>query len=196
MASLTKRGKTWSLVFKKRVGGRSVRKTYALGTKYKKVAKHKQTEYEKLYEKGIINPFDDHWNLKEFEESRKSTDTSFKTDHIYLEDLKKEFLRTKSHTSDHNLRAYRSILKLFKEHVGQTMPAKHIKPSDIRSFCFQDRLSNATQRNYLKYLKTFFKWLTEEDIIETNPCEKIRPPKKKDKIVDKIIREHQLKTIF
>jgi hypothetical protein len=36
MASLTKRGETWSIVFKKRVDGKSVRKTYALGTKYKK----------------------------------------------------------------------------------------------------------------------------------------------------------------
>jgi integrase len=76
------------------------------------------------------------------------------------------------------------------------MPVKHIKPSDIRTFCFQNRLSNATQRSYLKYLKTFFKWLIDEGIIEINPCEKIHLPRKKDKLVDKIIREGQLQTIF
>jgi hypothetical protein len=66
MASLKKRGKNWSIIFTNRVDGKLLQKTYALGTKYKKVAKHKLTEYEKLYEKEEINPFDEYWNLKEY----------------------------------------------------------------------------------------------------------------------------------
>lgn len=136
-----------------------MRKTYALGTKYKKVAKHKQTEYEKLYEKGKINPFDKNWNLKDYEKSQANSSSSISNKNYFLEDLKKQFLQTKVHLTDSTQRAYRSVIKLFIEDVGQTMPVDKINANDIRSFCIREGLSNASQRNYLRHLKAFFNWL-------------------------------------
>jgi integrase len=196
MASLKKRGKNWSIVFKKSVNGKSIQKTYALGTKYKKVAKHKLTEFEKLYHKGEIDPFDENWNLKEFEEAHKSSNQTAATGSYYLSDLKEDFLVSKSHTAVDTQKSYKYIIKLFIEDVGISITANLVKPSDIRTFCLQDRLSTATQRTYLRHLKAFFNWIVNKGIIEANPCSDVHPPNKKDKIVDKIIREGQLQTIF
>ena len=196
MASLKKRGNYWSIVFKKHVNGKPVRKTYALGTKYKKVAEHKQTEYEKLYQSGEIDPFDPEWNLKEYEKTQQEATNSTISKNYYLDDLKEEFLLTKKHLSSSTNRAYKSVIKLFIESVGQTMPVAQINHKDIRSFCFDSEYSNATKRSYLRHLKAFFNWLEDENHIESNPCEKVSPPQKKDKLVDKIIDQDDLQEIF
>ena len=67
MASLRKRNNYYSIVFATRVDGKLIQKTYALGTKYKKIAEQKKYQYEKLHEAGEINPFADDWNLQEYE---------------------------------------------------------------------------------------------------------------------------------
>jgi hypothetical protein len=71
MASLTKRNGYYSIVFKTTVNGSSYKKTYVLGTKYKKIADQKKIEYQKLYDAGKINPFDDSWNLQEYEKEKE-----------------------------------------------------------------------------------------------------------------------------
>ena len=196
MASLKKRGKYYSIVFKKKVDGKFVYNQFALGTTYKKIAEHKKTEYEKLVQNGEIDPFEPNWSLKEYEQSVSSDMSNKIVNSYYLEDLKKDFLKTKSHATDATKKGYKSVIKLFTEHVGQSMTVNLIRTNDIRSFCFKKSYSNATQRNYLIHLKAFFSWLTEQGIIEKNPCKGIKPPKKKDKLVDKIFDEKDLNKIF
>jgi integrase len=196
MASLTKRGNYWSIIFKKRIDDKPIRKTYALGTKYKKVAEHKKTKFEKLYHRGEIDPFDENWNLKEYEEGCKTSAKTAINSSYYLEDLKEDFLTSKSHTSIDTQKAYKYIIKLFIEDVGISMTANLVRPLDIRTFCLQERLATATQRTYLRHLKAFFNWVADKGIIEINPCNDVHPPNKKDKLVDKIIREDQLQNIF
>lgn len=196
MASLKKRGKYYSIVFKKRVDGKPIRKTYALGTKYKKVADHKKSAYEMLYEKGEIDPFDDNWNLKEYEKSKESSSSTVSSNNFFLEDLKDQFLQTKIHLTAPTQKAYKSVTKLFIEDVGKTMPIGEVNDRDIRNFCIREDLSNASQRSYLRHLKPFFNWLEDEGHIKENPCDKVQPPKKKDKLVEKILTEQDLKKVF
>lgn len=196
MASLKKRGKNYSLIFKATIDGKTITKTYALGTTYKQIAEHKKTEYEKLYQRGEIDPFDPNWSLKDYELSQSSGVSNVISGNYYLTDLEEEFMEYKSHVSSATEKGYKSVIKLFIGHVGQSMTANLIRPNDIRTFCFNSKYSNATQRNYLRHLKAFFNWMEKEEIIEENPCKEIKPPKKKDKLVDKIFDEKTLEAIF
>ena len=196
MASLKKRGKKYSIVFKKHINGKQVIKTYALGTSYKKVAEHKRVEYEKLHQRGEINPFEEGWSVKKYEKSQQVSAKPTTSDSYYLEDLKNDFLKYKAHVTESTKRGYKSVIKLFIEHVGRSMTAPLVKPADIRTFCLNTNYSNATQRNYYRHLKAFFAWMTQKEIISENPCDDVKPPKQKDNLVEKIFDDATLKTIF
>jgi site-specific recombinase XerD len=113
-----------------------------------------------------------------------------------LVDLKENFIKHKSHLSTPSIDAYKSVIKLFIEHVGKSMTADLVEPRDIRAFCLQERFSNATKRNYLRHLKSFFNWVVDKEIIDRNPCNDISAPNKKDKLVEKVITEAQLEEVF
>lgn len=194
MASLRKRSNYYSIVFATRVDGKLIQRAYALGTKHKKIAEQKRIQYEKLYEADEINPFDDDWNLLEYEKQQELKGTSVVSP--ILNELQKKFLREKTNVTAPTKRHYKYLLKMFMEHVGYTMPVTRIDADDIRAFCLRDDLANASKKNYLKHLKTFFNWLVEEEYLESNPCDKIALPRVRDNLVDKIIEENDLNEIF
>ncbi|HKL18104.1 MAG TPA: tyrosine-type recombinase/integrase, partial [Halalkalibaculum sp.] len=194
MASLTKRNGNYSIVFKTRFDGKPIKKTYALGTRYKKIAEQKKVEYEKLYQSGEINPFDDSWNLQEYEKKQELEGTSITAP--ILVSLQKKFLKEKTNVTAKTKTTYEQILKQFMDQVGYTMPVTRINTNDIREFCLRNDLANASKQNYLRHLKAFFNWMVQEDIIENNPCNEIRLPKTRENLVDKIIEEKDLKSIF
>lgn len=197
MAALKKRGKNYYVVFSKSEDGKQTKKTYSLGTTFKKIAEEKKVRFQKLYDQGEIDPFQESWSVKAYEDYLKeSQGNGVVVDSYYLDELKEAFLKTKSHTTEATRSGYKSVIKLFIEDVGRSMTANLISPEDIRLFCFKKKYSNATQRNYYKHLKVFFKWLKEELIISENPCENVVPPKKEDKLVDKIFSEEELEIIF
>lgn len=197
MAGLKKRGKNYHIVFSKNEDGKQIKKTYSLGTTFKKIAEEKKVNFQKLYDQGEIDPFQENWSVKAFENYLKeSQGNGMVVDSYYLDELKEDFLKTKSHTTDATRKGYKSVIGLFIEDVGRSMTVNLIRPSDVRSFCFKKKYSNATQRNYYKHLKVFFKWLNEQSIIDENPCDSVVPPKKKDKLVDKIFSEEELGIIF
>lgn len=194
MASLKKRKDHYSIVFKTRLDGKQITKTYALGTKYKKVAEQKKREYEKLYQSGEINPFDGAWNLQEYEKQKELEGTAYTSP--ILNQLTKQFLKSKTNVTAKTKAGYKQVLNQFKEHVGQSMPVTKINTTDIKSFCLREKLSNASKRNYLTHLKIFFNWTIDREILESNPCDDVKLPKKRDNLVDKIIEEADLKLIF
>jgi len=147
-----------------------------------------------LYDAGEINPFADDWNLKDYEKSQELEGTSI-TSPIML-NLQKQFLKQKTNVTAKTKRTYKYIIKQFMELEEPTMPVTKITTDDIRDFCLRDDLANASKKNYLKHLKTFFNWVVEEGYLESNPCDKIALPKVRDNLVDKIIEEADLKTIF
>lgn len=194
MASLAKRNGNYSIVFKTRLDGKSIKKTYALGTKYKKIAEQKKVEYEKLYQAGKINPFDDNWNLQEYEKKQELEGTAVTSP--ILSSLIKKFLKEKTNVTEKTRKTYEQILTQFMDQVARTMPVRLVNIDDIREFCLRNDLANASKKNYLRHLKVFFNWLVQEGYIETNPCDNIRLPKTRENLVDKIIEEEDLKTIF
>ena len=194
MASLKKRGGNYSLVFKTHLDGKPITKTYALGTRYKKVAEQKKLEYERLYESGQINPFADDWNLKEFEKNQKLNGTAFTSP--FLKSLREQFLAQKTNVTAKTRQTYRYILQEFADLVGETMPISRVNTGDIREFCLREDLALASQKNYLGHLRAFFNWVVEQDIIEANPCDDIRLPKVRDNLVEKIIDQQQLGELF
>lgn len=196
MASLRKRGKNYSIIFKTHIDGKPVMKTFALGTKYKNIAEEKKVNLQKLYEAGEIDPFQDGWSVKKFEQMQSEMGSAPMSASYFLDELKEDFLETKSNTTEATKKGYKSVINLFIENVGRSMTANLITPSDIRTFCFNQKYATATQRNYFKHLKAFFAWLTEKEIIDKSPCDEVKPPKKKDKLVDKIFSEKDLETIF
>ncbi len=190
MASFKKRNGNYSLVFKMHLDGKPITKTYALDTRYKKVAEQKKLEYEKLFESGQINPFADGWNLKEFEKTQQLHGTAFTSPH--LTPLIKKFLAQKTHVTAKTKQTYRYILREFADQVGCTMPIRLVTTDDIRSFCLRENLALASKKNYLGHLKAFFNWVLEKEFREDNPCDGIRLPKTRDNLVEKIIDRQQL----
>lgn len=124
MASLRKRNNYYSIVFATRVDRELIQKTYALGTKYKKIAEQKKLQYEKLYEAGEINPFADDWNLQEYEKSQELEGTAI-TSPILVE-LQKKFLKEKTNVTAKTKRTYKYIIKQFMEQVEPTMPVTSV----------------------------------------------------------------------
>jgi site-specific recombinase XerD len=194
MASITKRNGNYSIIFKTTLNGNSYKKTYALGTKYKKIAEQKKLEYEKLYEAGKINPFDDNWNLQQYEKEQELKGTSYTSPIIST--LQKQFLREKTNVTEKTKKTYEYIIRQLMDQVGHSMPVTMITTNDIRSFCLRPHLANASKRNYLKHLKAFFNWVVEKEVLESNPCDKVGLPKTRDNLVDKIIDEEELNEIF
>ncbi|MEL7832772.1 site-specific integrase [Fodinibius sp. Rm-B-1B1-1] len=194
MASLTKRSGNYSIVFKTTLNGKSYKKTYALGTKYKKIAEQKKLEYEKLYDAGKINPFDDDWNLQEYEKEQELDGTSLTSPVINT--LQRQFLKDKTNVTEQTKKTYRQVISQFMEQVGYSMPVTMINTNDIKKFCLKPHLANASKKNYLIHLKAFFNWIVDKEILESNPCDNIGLPKTRDNLVDKIIDEAQLKEIF
>lgn len=194
MASLKKRNNNYSIVFKTRLEGKQITKTYALGTRYKKIADQKKLEYEKLYQSGEINPFDDDWNLQKFEKQQELEGTSITSP--FLNSLKDEFLKSKTNVTGKTKTTYKQILSQFIDMIGHTMPITKVNANDIRTFCLREKLANASKKTYLIHLKAFFNWVVERGFIEINPCDKIALPKTRDNLVDKIIEEKDLKILF
>jgi integrase/recombinase XerD len=74
------------------------------------------------------------------------------------------------------LDGYKIELRLFAKHIQK--PIEQITTADIRAYLGQFphlKLSSLTRR--LSVLKSFFGWLTSEEIIQRDPTRKIKPPK-------------------
>lgn len=96
--------------------------------------------------------------------------------------------------SPKTIRAYRYFLHRFADSVAK--PVDRITALDIRSFLVgeEERGNNArTIGTKINYLRSFFGWMVEEDLIERNPMRKIKAakqPKTKPKYlsIDEIVR--------
>ncbi|MEX0684744.1 MAG: site-specific integrase [Balneolales bacterium] len=194
MASLKKRNKYYSLTFKTHIDGKPVSRSFALGTKSKQIADKIRHRYQELYELGEIDPFSKGWSLKEYEKNANQP-TSVNPNRMLFE-LKEQFLKQKTNTTAQTQRTYAYIISQFMVQVGETMPVTNIDSHDIRTFCLRSDLALASQKNYLRHLKNFFNWVVDQGDIEANPCNKVLTPKTRDNLVEKVIDEEQLQTLF
>ena len=83
--------------------------------------------------------------------------------------------------SELTLEGYQLELRIFGEKVKK--PVADITTSDIRTFLSDfPHLKTSSISKKLSVLKSFFGWLTAEELIDRDPTRKIKPPKKEQRI--------------
>lgn len=78
---------------------------------------------------------------------------------------------------------YQRRIKAFSDFIG--IPFDKVGTYDIRYYLAslkESGISDRTLENYRSYISAFYQWLTREDFIEKNPCEKISPIKYRDEV--------------
>lgn len=192
MASLKERNGVYYIRFSKTVNGKSVQKTYSLGTKIKRQALKLRLEYEDKFERGEIDPFAG-WTPK-LEAKKKRQ--ALRGKYIALERAAEQFIAERSQANETTKENYQRHFKMLMDQLGRTMPVTQILENDIREFCFRDDLAAATQASYLRHLKVFFSWMEERGILKEDITSNIKPPKIPQKITQKTVSREELDLIF
>ena len=193
MATLQKRNKIYYIVFSKRIDGKLYQKKFSLGTKRKTEAMKKKLEYQELFREGKINPFQG-WTPKKHQQQKRKGRAQANV--ITLNQLTDVFIDHSTQANDVTKKNYRRHLKMLMDVIGETIPVTMITEKDIRDFCFQKHLANATKRSYLRHIKVFFRWLKENNYVNVDVTSNIAKPKKEAKISDKTISESELQEVF
>lgn len=192
MASLKKRNGIYYIRFFTNENGENKRKALSLGTTLKREAEKMLIEYEDKFQRGEIDPFNG-WTPK-MEAQKKRKKLSGK--HMSMKKATDEFISKRNQANQKTKDHYQKVFDMFMEEVGATMPVTQIIENDIRDFCFKPDLSNATQANYLRHLKVFFKWLKKERIVIKDVSNEMKPPKSPQKITQKTVSRKELDQIF
>ena len=91
-----------------------------------------------------------------------------------------ESLRSERNASAHTLRAYRNELSRFAMFVGPEMAWKDIDHVSIRGFLSQlhsSGLSKVSVARALAALRSLYKWLAREGIVQQNPAKLVASPR-------------------
>lgn len=91
-----------------------------------------------------------------------------------------ESLRSERNASAHTLRAYRNELSRFAKFVGPEMAWKDIDHVSIRGFLSQlhsSGLSKVSVARALAALRSLYKWLAREGIVQQNPAKLVASPR-------------------
>lgn len=83
--------------------------------------------------------------------------------------------------SELTLDSYKIELRIFGKHIQK--PIEDVTTNDIRNYLGQfENLKVSSISGKLSVLKSFFGWLTNEEIIPRDPTKKIKPPKKEKRL--------------
>ncbi|MDP3921577.1 MAG: tyrosine recombinase XerC [Candidatus Omnitrophota bacterium] len=95
-----------------------------------------------------------------------------------------DFLQTEKHASEHTIKNYSVDLREFVRSAG-TKKASEIRYLDIRSFLAYLKTKNYTKSSIsrkLACLRSFFKYLTREKVIDANPASDVATPKRERRL--------------
>ena len=112
----------------------------------------------------------------------------------YLKTIKKVKANGKQ---DNHSRTFNTVMKQFQIDVKPETEVITISKNDIRTFVNrkENELSNASLQTYLRYLKGFFNYLVEEEIIDKSPIVKRLIPKTVSKPIN-TFREEDINLIL
>ncbi len=83
--------------------------------------------------------------------------------------------------SELTLEGYALELRIFAEHIAK--PVEDITTGDIRAYLGRfSHLKMSSIAKKLSVLKSFFGWLSDEEIISRDPARRIKPPKKEQRL--------------
>jgi len=103
--------------------------------------------------------------------------------HPDIQDKVRLFLSAKKleGLSNLTLESYQLELRIFSEQIQKRV--EEITTADIRLFLGEfSELKSSSVSKKLSVLKSFFGWLTAEELIQRDPTRKIKPPKKEKRI--------------
>lgn len=112
-----------------------------------------------------------------------------------------EYLVSEKHFSEHTKIAYENDIKSFKDFISKEYELNDVTQSTyqmVRSWTaamMNEKQQTTTVRRKLSALKTFFKYLEREQIISSNPLQKVITPKL-SKPLPEFIPESQMEHLF
>lgn len=183
------KSKYYNIRFRKMEDGRTKEKQFSLKTTSKKIAQQLETRLLADLQLGNIDVF----NNFDFQAWKNPTSMSPSTKLVST--LITQFLEEATHLKEKSKNHYKMVLNLFSYSVGTTMMTPLLKREDITKFVFNSTYSISTQNNYLRHLKTFFKWVEKKEY-GTNITDDIKPQKIPETIKDQIISEEELNMVL
>ena len=160
MASLFKRGDWYYASFfdKNRT---PKRKQVALRTKHKREAERLLHELEDRHKARKFDPW-----LDAGEQSTSDLGT--------LKAAVDAFIWSRSNLSRYTITKYQSVLGLFVQCVGGSVPVDRITPEQVQRFLNSTNKQPITKKTYTSTLSPFFNWLVEQEAIQENPTKRLR----------------------
>lgn len=185
-----KKSQNYSIRFRKTVEGKRLEKSFSLKTSNKKVAEQLETRLLADQQLGKIDVFSD-FDFEEWKNPVKSNTINSKLVSLLI----KQFLNESTHMKDKTKNHYQMVLNLFNASVGVTMMTDNLQREDITKFVFDNKYSVSTQNNYLRHLKTFFKWI-EKKGYRSDLTADIKSQKIPETLKEQIISEKELSHIL
>ena len=119
--------------------------------------------------------------------STKFNELSSKSSQKFTKEILEKFLNSRaSGTSPKTIEVYHLALDRF---IGYPLT-----PEGINAYLNSLTCGNA-KHNYFRCIKTLCRWLYQNDYIQSNPIEKVSPPKRQKKLLPAISKE-QLQTLL
>ena len=146
------------------------RKEISLRTTRKDVAKRRRRDMEDRFADGTFDP----WNPG-----------SGGPQHLSMEKAKERFLEARSHLREATLTEYRNLIEQFirRQSLTHLMLQDVDRKEHLLPFVRDDdSVSVATLRKRYRHIKAFLNWCAEEDHLEENLLESVRPPKAEKKL--------------
>lgn len=116
-----------------------------------------------------------------------------------------QYLQVEKRYSDHTVHAYQVDIEQFCVFLGLNSleQAALVRPTAIRSWVvglFEDGVTKKTINRKLSALRTFFKWLKKEGLINVNPMIKVNGPKNEKRLPsfakETELEPNKLETLF
>lgn len=97
-------------------------------------------------------------------------------------------------------RFWPEVESIFRNHIipalGKSTPVAAISKADVRNLIEAKEVTHPdAARNWFAFLRPFFKWCVERDIIAASPMEHLVPPKVAE-ARDRILNEHELRAFW
>lgn len=143
------------------------RKRVSLKTRNKRTAERFLAKLERDYVLGTYDP----WAPAESEVQESEADVRL------LGGAVDAYMDSCAHLSPNTLRTYRSIFKLFREHLGASYEVQQISPADLLSFLDSTDAGAVTRRKYLHHLGYLFRFLIRRDAMKRDLSKDVKLPR-------------------
>lgn len=93
---------------------------------------------------------------------------------VTLANARVRFLESRAHRAANTVANHERVSRWFMTHVGTQRPAASVTSLDIEAWLASLTIKPVTRANYVRHLRTFFRYCIAESIIATDPTEAVR----------------------